>query len=152
MSETKIRHIWNPSTGITDLEDDSKGLAATEIPGIRATWRDQRELLQGTKLLHDFNERLGREWAIETGIIENLYEVERDVTQTLIEQGVPGRIAYAWFDESPEGVCSQVAGGPEKRSRRRVRFREERTHIVDLLDQGASRCAIAEPGVYGGRR
>ena len=87
MSETQIRHIWNPSIGITDLEGDSKGLAATEIPGIRATWRDQRDLLQGTKLLHDFDERLGREWAIETGVIENLYEVERGVTQTLIEQG-----------------------------------------------------------------
>lgn len=83
----KIRHIWNPSTGITDLEGDSKKLAATEIPGIRATWGDQRDLLQGTKLLRDFNERLGREWAIETGVIENLYEVERGVTQTLIEQG-----------------------------------------------------------------
>ncbi len=87
MNATRIRHIWNPSTGITDLEGDTERLAATEIPGIRAVWRDQCALLQGTKLLRDFNERLGREWAIETGVIENLYEVERGVTQTLIEQG-----------------------------------------------------------------
>ena len=87
MNEIKIRHIWNPSTGITDLEGDTARLAATEIPGIRAVWKDQRTLLQGTKLLSDFNERLAREWAIETGVIENLYEVDRGVTQTLIEQG-----------------------------------------------------------------
>lgn len=87
MSELEIRHIWNPSTGVTGLEGGTERLAATEISGIRAVWEDQRTLLQGTKLLHDFNERLGREWAIETGVIENLYEVERGVTQTLIEQG-----------------------------------------------------------------
>lgn len=79
-------NIW-PSTCITDIEDDPQKLAATEIPGIRAIWSDQRALLKGTKLLDDFIERLGREWAIETGVIENLYEVERGVTQTLIEQG-----------------------------------------------------------------
>lgn len=30
---------------------------------------------------------MSREWAIETGVIENLYEIERGVTQTLIEHG-----------------------------------------------------------------
>ncbi len=87
MNEIQTRHIWSPSTGITDLEGGTERLAATEIPGIRAVWGDQRALLRGTKLLSDFNEQLAREWAIETGVIENLYEVDRGVTQTLIEQG-----------------------------------------------------------------
>ncbi|MDE0528865.1 MAG: Fic family protein [Truepera sp.] len=78
--------IWSPSTGITDL-DDPEGLAATEIAGIQAVWRDQQERLKGTRLLADFNEKLSREWAIETGIIENVYEIERGVTETLIEHG-----------------------------------------------------------------
>jgi Fic family protein len=38
--------------------------------------------------LKHFNERLIREWAIETGIIENLYSIDRGVTQTLIEKGI----------------------------------------------------------------
>ncbi len=79
--------IWNPSTGITDLDADAKELSATEIAGIKATWRDQQERLKGTDLVSDFTERLGREWAIETGIIENLYDIDRGVTQTLIDQG-----------------------------------------------------------------
>ena len=79
--------IWNPETGITDLERDFQALSASEIPGIKAVWTDQRTRLKGTSQLSDFTDRLSREWAIETGVIENLYEIERGVTQTLIERG-----------------------------------------------------------------
>ena len=79
--------IWDPQTGITDLETKAQDLSASEIPGIKAVWTDQRTRLKGTSQLSDFTERLSREWAIETGVIENLYEIERGVTQTLIERG-----------------------------------------------------------------
>ncbi len=79
--------IWNPETGITEPDADWEELSVSEIPGIRAVWRDQQERLKGTDLVSDFTERLGREWAIETGIIENLYDIDRGVTRTLIEQG-----------------------------------------------------------------
>ena len=80
--------IWNPETGITDLESDEKELlSTTEIPGIKAAWLGQQERLKGTNIVSDFIERLGREWAIETGIIENLYDIDRGVTQTLIDRG-----------------------------------------------------------------
>ena len=87
MNDVAIKNIWDPSTGIADLEIDSRELAATDIPGIRAVWREQRERLKGTPLLDDFTERLSREWAIETGVIENIYDIDRDATQTLIERG-----------------------------------------------------------------
>lgn len=79
--------IWDPQTGITDIETNAQDLSASEIPGIKAVWTDQRTRLKGTSQLSDFTERLSREWAIETGVIENLYEIERGVTQTLIERG-----------------------------------------------------------------
>ena len=87
MDEFTKHPIWNPETGITDIETDPHDLAASEIPGIRAVWADQTERLKGTVQLSDFNEKLSREWAIETGIIENLYDINRGITQTLIEQG-----------------------------------------------------------------
>ena len=87
MNEIITRDIWNPLTGITDLEADSEELGASEIAGIRAVWSNQQKRLKGTNLVSDFTERLSREWAIETGIIENLYDIERGVTQTLIDQG-----------------------------------------------------------------
>ena len=87
MTDSSTKPIWNPETGITDLEADPQALSASEIPGIKAVWTDQRTRLQGTRQLSDFTARLSREWAIETGVIENLYEIERGVTQTLIERG-----------------------------------------------------------------
>jgi hypothetical protein len=87
MAKPKTHYIWNPETGITDFDVKPQQLAASEIPGIKAVWADQRKRLEGSEQLTDFTERLSREWAIETGIIENLYEIERGVTQTLIEHG-----------------------------------------------------------------
>lgn len=84
---TTTQHIWQPETGITDIEVPWKELAASEIESIRKIWAEQKERLKGTKQLSQFTDRLSREWAIETGIIENLYQIDRGVTQTLIERG-----------------------------------------------------------------
>ena len=62
-------------------------MASPEMSGIKAVWQEQRNRLKGTPALTDFTEKLSREWAIETGIIEGLYDIDRGVTQTLIEQG-----------------------------------------------------------------
>lgn len=86
MSMTTL-HIWNPATGITDIEVPWQELAATEITSIQKIWAEQKERLKGTSQLTQFTDRLCREWAIETGIIENLYQIERGITQTLIERG-----------------------------------------------------------------
>ncbi len=99
--------IWNTSTGITDL-DNPGGLAATEIAGIQAVWRDQQERLKGTRLLADFNEKLSREWAIETGIIENVYEIERGVTETLIEHGFREELLAHGSTDRPRKFVLQV--------------------------------------------
>jgi Fic family protein len=40
------------------------------------------------KALDEFEKRLRREWAIETGIIENVYTLDRGITRALIEQGI----------------------------------------------------------------
>ena len=80
-------HIWDPENGITGLPETWKSLEASEIASIQKIWAEQRERLQGTKQLNEFSERLGREWAIETGVIENLYDIDRGVTETLIEHG-----------------------------------------------------------------
>ena len=87
MNNNETVPIWNPDTGIEDLEIDPNELSSSEIPGIKAIWTRQQERLKDTAQLSEFTEKLSREWAIETGIIENLYEIDRGVTQTLIEHG-----------------------------------------------------------------
>ena len=87
MEDNQTLPIWNPDTGIEDLGVDPNDLGSSEITGIKEIWAEQRERLKDSAQLSDFTEKMNREWALETGIIENLYEIDRGVTQTLIEQG-----------------------------------------------------------------
>ena len=108
MNDGAIKDIWNPSTGIMGLEAGWEALAASEISGIRTVWRDQQERLKGTNLLSNFTERLSREWAIETGILENLYDIDRGVTQTLIEQGFREEILTHGSTNQPREFVLQL--------------------------------------------
>ncbi len=76
---------WKP---IEDLPKDWTKLASSELGGLAAVWVEHYETIKDSKALKQFNERLRREWAIETGIIENLYYIDRGVTLTLIEKGI----------------------------------------------------------------
>src|SRR5256885_78165 len=84
---SNVKEIWASETGILDLPDNWRYLEVTELSSVRDAWRTERERLLNANQLNQFTEQLSREWAIETGIIENLYEIERGVTKTLIEQG-----------------------------------------------------------------
>ena len=76
---------WKP---IEDLPDDWTKLTSSELAGLASVWREHYETVKDGKALKQFNERLRREWAIETGIIENLYFINDSATQTLIERGI----------------------------------------------------------------
>src|SRR5262245_39717590 len=57
MDLKKIKHIWNPGTGITDIETDWRSISASEIDSIQKIWSEQRSRLRGTKQLAEFSER-----------------------------------------------------------------------------------------------
>lgn len=82
---SKVSYRWKP------IEDLPKELMSFHQPGLMelaSIWRDHATRLQKVEAVRDFNERLCREWAIETGIIEGLYAIDRGVTQLLIERGL----------------------------------------------------------------
>ena len=108
MNDVSTHPIWNPKTGITDVEGEVDDLSASQIPGIKAIWTDQRQRLKGTAQLSEFTEKLSREWAIETGIIENLYEIERGVTQTLIERGFQAELLGHGSTNKPRDYVIQL--------------------------------------------
>ncbi|MCB1099100.1 MAG: Fic family protein [Verrucomicrobiae bacterium] len=103
MSETTMQHIWQPETGITGLGPSSVEVAASEMGSIKRIWAEQKERLKGTSLLSKFTERLSREWAIETGVIENLYQIDRGITQTLIERGFHAEFLTHGSTNKPPG-------------------------------------------------
>ena len=105
MNDVNVKDIWRSETGVTDFDAAWQSLAASEIESIQKIWSEQQERLKGTKQLADFTERLSREWAIETGIIENLYDIERGVTLTLIERGFRAELlAHGSTNQPPDYV------------------------------------------------
>ncbi len=77
--------LWQP---IEDLPSDWQKLASSELPPLVTVWNEQADRLRASGEFQTFNEKLRREIAIETGIIERLYTIDRGVTRLLIEQGI----------------------------------------------------------------
>jgi hypothetical protein len=64
------------------LSDDPKTLTDGELESLGRVWASQKKEMIESGALDEFEKRLRREWAIETGIIENVYTLERGVTRT----------------------------------------------------------------------
>ncbi len=97
---------WQP---ITALGDDWEKLAVAELRLLAGVWLEHKESLQATEGLREFNQRLAREWAIETGILELLYTLDRDVTQLLIERGISESfISHDSTDKPPALVAAYL--------------------------------------------
>ena len=75
-------------TSITELTPADHTLENPELKALRQVWSERREELQESDGFKQFLVKLQREWAIETGIIERLYNWDRGVTEVLIEQGI----------------------------------------------------------------
>lgn len=99
-----IAFAWKP---IEDLPETWVALASTELESLTSIWKSQTRKLQESDAWKQFNEQLSREWAIETGIIENLYSIDRGTTQLLIEKGFESAlISYGSTDKPAEKIVS----------------------------------------------
>jgi Fic family protein len=85
---------------IEDLEDWRKYIRP-ELSSLAAIWGEQKSTLARTDAFIDFNQRLCREWAIETGIIENLYTLDRGITVLLIEKGIEASLIPHGSSDKP---------------------------------------------------
>jgi len=85
VSDSQISHHWQP---LADYDSPPESLARPELVNLAEIWQEQRTLLENSDGLKSFNDRLRREWAIETGLLERIYSLDRGVTQILIERGI----------------------------------------------------------------
>ncbi|MEW5828749.1 MAG: Fic family protein [Chloroflexota bacterium] len=85
MEEVNVSYKWR---SITDLPEDWEKFQNAELYSLADVWKEQRTQLTESRSVKEFNERLLREWSIETGILERLYTIDRGITQLLIEQGI----------------------------------------------------------------
>ncbi len=101
-----IAYRWKP---IEDLPDDFTTLASGELRALSELWLEQRGVLESSDALKRFNERLRREWAIETGIIERIYTLDRGTTELLIERGIDASlISHEATDKDPNLVAEII--------------------------------------------
>jgi Fic family protein len=159
-----VAYKWHP---ITDLGADPKSLTEGELDSLKRVWANQKEEMIQIRTLDEFEKRLRREWAIETGIIEGVYTLDRGVTRTLIEKGIEaaliphnatnrdpelvGRIIQDHYD-ALEGMFDFVGGqrqlstGYMKELHAALLRNQETYTVVDQFGQAFER--ILERGRY----
>jgi Fic family protein len=76
--------IWE---ALSDLSQEDIRAANEELGPLREVWIEQKGRLEDSGLLETFNERLVREWSIETGLLESLHTIDRGITHVLVERG-----------------------------------------------------------------
>ena len=83
----KVSHKWEP---IRPIEPDNQGYDFREIDSLQRQWLQAKEEAKSStsEAYTAFAERLTRKWAIETGIIEGIYELDIGVTETLVREGI----------------------------------------------------------------
>lgn len=104
--EERNGHNWEP---ITDLRlEEARDLADAELSALQTVWGETREQLDSVGLAR-FNEQLSREMAIETGVIERVYTLDRGTTRLLIEKGVDAAlIPREATDQDPDFVAALI--------------------------------------------
>ncbi|MEA2042244.1 MAG: Fic family protein [Bacteroidota bacterium] len=80
----KIIQIWKPISFKNEwLQSDT-----SKFDELASSWYEKRkEFKEGNKEYKDFLDKLKREHAIETGIIEKLYDLSEGITQTFLKKG-----------------------------------------------------------------
>ena len=79
-----VSHKWQPIAPLGETGYDFQEITSLQREWLRIKAEVERDAPQAYA---EFTERLTRRWAIETGIIEGVYELDRGVTETLVEKG-----------------------------------------------------------------
>ena len=106
-----VSHKWLETA---DLPDDLEPLRDRELEYLCQVWFERKKILGEAVQVIAFNTRLAREWAIETGIIEGLYTLDRGTTHTLTERGIDSAwISHGSTNRDPELVARIVQAHSE---------------------------------------
>lgn len=96
---------WVP---IQDYKGSPAELAQAELRPLAQVWREQYDRLKDRYAFRQFDERLRREWAVETGLIERLYTLDRGVTELLIDRGINVASIPHKSAQNPQSIVSMI--------------------------------------------
>ncbi|OOV35228.1 hypothetical protein BO91_00465 [Candidatus Synechococcus spongiarum LMB bulk10E] len=83
--EPLIAHKWKR---LDDLPQNWQDLCREDLTAVQKQWKEDRDLIQDDTKIRKIREKLALQWAIETGIIERLYTVNRGITIQILEAGM----------------------------------------------------------------
>ncbi len=103
---TPKSRVWAP---IEDLPENWVELVPPQVPALVKAWNERSAELQSKDVYKEFLVRLRREFAIETGAIEEQYKLSLGATKTLIEHGLDAAlITHDDTDRDPSLVIDQI--------------------------------------------
>ena len=87
MAAERNGHKWRSIEGIGSA---MAGYDFQEIDSLQRQWLLVKSGVESVApdAYKEFTERLTRRWAIETGIIEGVYDLDRGITETLVREGI----------------------------------------------------------------
>lgn len=100
-------HVWHPITDMPVQLSEPAKAAEEELRVLTNVWREQRSQFDPEQL-GKFNRELNREWAIETGLIERAYYLERGTTRLLIERGFVEGLIPRHNGQDPAEVAAML--------------------------------------------
>ena len=100
-----VGHHWRP---IEDLPGNWRDLVDADLAYLVEYWEENREELASHGGVRDFNRRLRREWAIETGLIERIYTLDRGTTEILVERGLQENLIAASATNRDPALVSDI--------------------------------------------
>lgn len=86
-ANSRTGHKWRPIEGIGSA---MSSYDFQEIDSLQRQWLHVKSSVESAAFgaYKEFAERLTRSWAIETGIIEGVYDLDMDATETLVGKGI----------------------------------------------------------------
>lgn len=87
-------------TFITDLPEQLR-TRGSDLQSLAAAWSERRADLDGKVELTDLHERLRRRWAVNTGMIEGLYTIDRGTTELLVDRGLSAELISRGHADRP---------------------------------------------------
>ncbi|PYV76679.1 MAG: filamentation induced by cAMP protein fic [Acidobacteria bacterium] len=110
MADDSVAYKW---TRLEDLSAKDSSLARPELDSLADVWREQKGHLS-VEAQKQFLDQLQRQWAIETGVLERIYSLDRGITQVLIERGIDASlIPSSATDKDPNLVAAIITDQKE---------------------------------------
>jgi Fic family protein len=97
---------WQP---IENLPPNWHELKHDSLHALANVWKEQRVRLENTSSYKLFMEKIRRKIAIETGVIERLYTIDRGITRILVEKGITAElIPHGKTDKSANEIVAII--------------------------------------------